>query len=166
MTPMLQQRAPSARGIALARSSPPVRSIEAHLAGRRVEIAESAAADVSVDDFFVVTRRPSDAPESPACVDLGFEAGWPVTINGVPMAMVELIQSLETIAGAHGIGRRVTTDAAGTLVLEEAPAATAMHAALRALPDGGDGLVQLTFHKGDCRVADPRVAHPHLALTR
>jgi argininosuccinate synthase len=166
LTRLLEPLAPAVRRVALARPAPSARSIEASLAGRRVEIAESAAADVAIEDFFVLTKRPSETPDVAACVDLGFERGLPVTINGVPMATVELIQSLETIAGAHGIGRRVTTDASGTLVLEEAPAAIALHAALRALPGADEGLVQLTFSKGDCRVADPRVAHPHLAVTR
>jgi argininosuccinate synthase len=61
----------------------------------------------------------------------------PVRINGVAMSLVELIQSLETIAGAHGVGRidMVENRLVGIKSREiyEAPAAVALHAAHREL---------------------------------
>ena len=57
----------------------------------------------------------------------------PVKINGVAMSLVELIASLETIAGAHGVGRidMVENRLVGIKSREiyEAPAAVALHAA-------------------------------------
>ncbi len=61
----------------------------------------------------------------------------PVKINGVAMALVEIIQSLETIAGDHGVGRvdMVENRLVGIKSREiyEAPAAVALHAAHREL---------------------------------
>ena len=47
--------------------------------------------------------RPS-RPTPPARIDVGIEGGVPVAINGVPMPLADLIASLETIAGVHGLG--------------------------------------------------------------
>ena len=64
-------------------------------------------------------------------VELSFERGTPTGINGVTMTPVELIESLTTIAGEHGVGRfdRVKNRADGTRsrVLYEAPAAAVLH---------------------------------------
>ena len=45
-----------------------------------------------------------EAPDSPAYVEITFEQGVPVAINGVPMSLMELIESLSVIAGQHGVG--------------------------------------------------------------
>ena len=57
------------------------------------------------EDIYTLTKSPADAPGAPAYVELDFERGVPKTVNGVAMPLVELIASLETIAGAHGVGR-------------------------------------------------------------
>jgi argininosuccinate synthase len=57
------------------------------------------------EELYRLTRSPADASDTPAVVEIGFECGVPVSINGVVMSLVELVQSLETIAGAHGVGR-------------------------------------------------------------
>jgi len=44
-------------------------------------------------------------PDSSAIVVLELSRGTPVGLNGVTMPLLEIISSLETIAGAHGIGR-------------------------------------------------------------
>ncbi len=84
-------------------------------------------------DVYQLTRSPADAPNQPAYVEVEFEAGVPVAINGVSMSLVELIGSLETIAGAHGIGRidMLENRLGGTKSREiyEAPAAVLLHAA-------------------------------------
>ena len=66
-----------------------------------------------------------------------FEAGVPVRANGVEMSMLELIESLEIIAGAHGVGRIdvVENRLAGIKSREvyEAPAAVVLHTAHKEL---------------------------------
>jgi argininosuccinate synthase len=56
-------------------------------------------------DLFVLTRGPEEAPDVPAVVTIGFEAGEPVSLDGEPMAPVELVETLNAIAGLHGVGR-------------------------------------------------------------
>ena len=80
------------------------------------------------EDAFTLTRPVEDCQEDGAVVEIDFVSGVPVRANGVEMSIVEMIESLETIAGAHGIGR---TAVAGTVV--EAPAAAVLHLAHREL---------------------------------
>lgn len=71
-------------------------------------------------------------PAVGAVVAIRFEAGAPVAVNGVAMPLVELIASLDTIAGGQGVGRGATRDGAGWR-LSEAPAAVVLHQAHAAL---------------------------------
>ncbi|MBI1750291.1 MAG: argininosuccinate synthase [Acidobacteria bacterium] len=48
---------------------------------------------------------PDRAPSVPAEVEIGFEAGTPVTVNGKALGPVELINKLNDIAAPHGVGR-------------------------------------------------------------
>ena len=56
-------------------------------------------------DLFALTRNPQDAPDTPAVVTIGFERGEPVSLDGEPMHPVELIETLNALAGEHGVGR-------------------------------------------------------------
>ena len=89
------------------------------------------------EDIYLLTKSPADSPDTPAYVEVEFERGVPVKINGVAMPLVELIQCLETIAGAHGVGRidMVENRLVGIKSREiyEAPAAVALHAAHKEL---------------------------------
>jgi argininosuccinate synthase len=67
------------------------------------------------------------ARSEPAAVDVAFERGAPTGINGVAMPILDLLESLGTIAAAHGVGQPKDRD------LREAPAAIVLHAAHRAL---------------------------------
>jgi argininosuccinate synthase len=88
-------------------------------------------------DVYQLTRSPAEAPELPAYVEVEFDTGVPVAVNGVSLSLVELIGSLETIAGAHGVGRidMVENRLMGIKSREiyEAPAAVVLHAAHREL---------------------------------
>jgi argininosuccinate synthase len=107
---------------------------ESNLWGRSLELSASEDAWAEPgEDLYLLTRAPAEAPDVPAYVELEFVRGVPVRINGVEMSLVELVQCLETIAGAHGIGR---IDAVGDAQepqdarqIGEAPAATALEAA-------------------------------------
>ncbi len=84
-------------------------------------------------DVYLLTRAPRDAPDIPAYVEVEFERGVPVAINGVSLSLVELISSLETIAGAHGVGRiDLLENRLGdtkSREIYEAPAGVLLHAA-------------------------------------
>jgi argininosuccinate synthase len=56
-------------------------------------------------DLFVLTRAPEDAPDAPAVVTIGFESGEPVALDDERLGPVELIETLNAIAGLHGVGR-------------------------------------------------------------
>jgi argininosuccinate synthase len=85
------------------------------------------------DDVYLLTRAPREAPDIPAYVEIEFEHGVPVAINGVSLSLVELISSLETIAGAHGVGRiDLLENRLGdtkSREIYEAPAGVLLHAA-------------------------------------
>ena len=54
---------------------------------------------------FVLTRPAELAPNEPAVVTLGFEAGLPVSLNGERLEPLPLVRSLNKLGGMHGIGR-------------------------------------------------------------
>ncbi|HKY20548.1 MAG TPA: argininosuccinate synthase [Vicinamibacterales bacterium] len=93
------------------------------------------------DDVYALTKSPAQAPDAAAYVEIEWETGVPVSINGVAMPLTELIGSLETIAGVHGVGRidMVENRLVGIKSREiyEAPAGIVLHAAHRDL----EGLV-------------------------
>ncbi len=127
-----------ARGIPVPATVDSPYSTDANLWGRSIEcgVLEDPWAEPP-DDIYTLTRSPAACPDLPAYVEIEFEAGVPVAVNGVAMPLVELIGSLETIAGAHGVGRvdMVENRLVGIKSREiyEAPAAVVLHAAHREL---------------------------------
>jgi len=57
------------------------------------------------DRIFAMTKSPEEAPDKPAIIEIGFEKGYPVAIDGIEYSSVELIEELNKIAGENGIGR-------------------------------------------------------------
>jgi len=58
------------------------------------------------EDMYVFTVSPEEAPGEPLYLEIYFEKGEPKKINGEELPPVELIQKLNKLAGAHGVGRR------------------------------------------------------------
>jgi argininosuccinate synthase len=89
------------------------------------------------EEIYTITKSPAECPDEPAYLEIEFEAGLPSAVNGVPMPLVELIGSIETIAGSHGVGRidMVENRLVGIKSREiyEAPAAQVLHAAHKEL---------------------------------
>jgi len=85
------------------------------------------------DDIYTLTKSPSAAPDVPAYVEIEWQDGVPTAVSGVEMSLVELISSLETIAGVHGVGRidMVENRVVGSKSREiyEAPAALLLYVA-------------------------------------
>jgi len=98
------------------------------------------------------TSMPKLEPDEPARLEIAFAAGLPVSINGIPMSLPELIESVSTIAGTHGVGR--VLDTSGTAV--EAPAAVVLQAAHDALgadaARAADATVCLELFRGRHRI--------------
>lgn len=57
------------------------------------------------EDAYDLTVAPEKAPDTPLFVDIDFEGGVPVALDGEKMKLSELILKLNDLAGAHGVGR-------------------------------------------------------------
>ncbi|MGE4561114.1 MAG: argininosuccinate synthase [Desulfobulbus sp.] len=57
------------------------------------------------EDMFKLTVSPEKAPDSPTYIEIDFEQGSPVAIDGERLGPVALMSKLNTLGGANGIGR-------------------------------------------------------------
>lgn len=57
------------------------------------------------NDIYGWTVSAQDAPDTPEEICITFEEGAPVALNDKRMSGIELIRTLNTIAGGHGVGR-------------------------------------------------------------
>ncbi len=57
------------------------------------------------EDAYEMTLALEDTPNKPEFVEIGFEAGVPITLNGTAYPLSELIKTLNALAGKHGVGR-------------------------------------------------------------
>jgi argininosuccinate synthase len=57
------------------------------------------------EDMFILSRSPEKAPDKPAIVEIDFEKGNPVAVNGKPMSPAALMAELNRLGGENGIGR-------------------------------------------------------------
>jgi argininosuccinate synthase len=107
--------------------------IDDNLWGRTIGRGDDDGSTEPDESLFKVTKRLDEAPVKPAHVAIEFERGAAVGINGVTMRLGELIESLQTIAGEHGVGRldriKVKADGTRSRAFYEAPAAVVLHLA-------------------------------------
>jgi argininosuccinate synthase len=125
------------RGIEIPITKASPYSIDVNLWGRSCETGVLEDPWVTPPaDAFEWTVAPSDAP-APVEIQISFEGGIPVAIDAERLEPVELVQRLHDLGGAHGVGRidHVEDRLVGIKSREiyEAPAATILHAAHRAL---------------------------------
>ncbi|AJF05754.1 argininosuccinate synthase [Geoalkalibacter subterraneus] len=57
------------------------------------------------EEMYVLTARPEDAPDQPEYVEIEFEKGDPVAVNGERLSPANLLAKLNELGGKHGIGR-------------------------------------------------------------
>jgi len=113
-------------------------SVDENLWGRSIEcgVLEDPWTEPP-EEVFSWTRSPKDAPEEPCYVEIGFEKGIPISLDGRETDGVALIQELNKVAGEHGVGRidHVENRLIGIKSREiyEAPAATTLLVAHKAL---------------------------------
>ncbi len=131
----------------------------AYLAQRKIPVAVTAAKPYSRDrnlwhcsheggiledpgveppvDLFLMTADPAAAPDGPDEILIAFDEGTAVGLDGVPQGPVALVEQLNALAGAHGVGRTDVVE--DRLVgmksrgVYETPAGTVLYAAHRAL---------------------------------
>jgi argininosuccinate synthase len=123
-------------------------SIDENLWGKSIEcgVLENPWVEPP-EEVFTWTKSPDTAPDAPGYVEIGFERGIPVTLDGQKMAGDSLIQRLNQVAGEHGVGRidHLESRLVGIKSREiyEAPAAVVLlkaHLALEALTLSKDQL--------------------------
>lgn len=113
-------------------------SVDENLWGRSIEAGDLEDPWVEPpEEAYAWTVSVAAAPDEPRSVEIRFEQGVPVAIDGEELGGVALIELLNEAAGAHGIGRidHVENRLVGIKSREvyEAPAATVLHQAHRAL---------------------------------
>ena len=57
------------------------------------------------EEAYDLTKSPESAPDTPEYVDIEFKRGVPISLNGKPFKLADLILELNDIAGNHGVGR-------------------------------------------------------------
>ncbi|MDF1501922.1 argininosuccinate synthase [Roseisolibacter sp. H3M3-2] len=57
------------------------------------------------EDMFQLTTDPTQAPDAPEEVVIGFEQGTPVSVNGKRLGPVDLVEALNALGAKHGVGR-------------------------------------------------------------
>jgi argininosuccinate synthase len=116
-------------------------SVDENLWGRAIEcgVLEDPWVEPP-EDAFTMTKSLDEAPDKAEYVEIDFEKGIPVALNGKKLGGVALIEQLNELAGKHGVGRidHVENRLVGIKSREiyEAPAATVLlqaHQALEAM---------------------------------
>ncbi|NLO32637.1 MAG: argininosuccinate synthase [Candidatus Hydrogenedentes bacterium] len=57
------------------------------------------------EDMFLLSVSPMAAPDTPTYVEIDFEEGTPVAVDGQRLGPVALLEKLNALGGANGIGR-------------------------------------------------------------
>ncbi len=145
--------------ISVTRKSP--YSIDENMWGRSIEtgVLEDPWQEPPAD-VYLWTKSAAEAPNEARYVEIGFEKGLPVSLDGKAIDAVSLVKELNRFAGEHGVGRvdMVEDRLVGIKSREiyEAPAATTLLAA-------HEGLEQLTLSK-DQRRLKARIAQEYAEL--
>ncbi len=115
-------------------------------------------AEEAPDYVYQRTVHPEDAPDQPEFIEIGFEKGDAVSIDGVAMSPATILTELNGLGGKHGIGRLDLVE--GRFVgmksrgIYETPGGTILLEAHR-------GIEQITLDRGQAHLKDelmPRYA--------
>jgi len=94
------------RGIPVAASREKIHSRDRnlwHLSHEGGELEDAGSAPF--ESTWQLTRSPQEAPDREERVDIGFERGVPVSVNGLEMDPVSLAELLNEIGGRNAVGR-------------------------------------------------------------
>ena len=133
-------------------------SVDENLWGRSVEAGELEDPWLEPpEEAYAWTNPVSATPDRPTYIEVHFEEGIPVGVDGESMAGPDLVRHLNTLAGSHGVGRvdHVENRLVGIKSREiyETPAAAVLHAAHKSLET-------LTLSKEQARTKD-RIAQEY-----
>jgi argininosuccinate synthase len=113
-------------------------SIDENIWGRSIEtgVLEDPWVEPPAD-VYLWTKSVAEAPDEPQYIEIAFDQGAPIALDGKPLDPVALVKQLNALAGGHGVGRvdMVEDRLVGIKSREiyEAPAATTLLAAHEAL---------------------------------
>ena len=89
------------------------------------------------EDIYTLTASPMDAPDEPQRIEISFEGGDPVAVNGETLSPAALLKELNRIGGRHGIGRADIVEnrfvGMKSRGIYETPGGTILHIAHRAM---------------------------------
>lgn len=89
------------------------------------------------DDMFVLSVAPEKSPDKPRYVEIGFNQGDPVSVDGQELSPAALLQHLNEIGGQHGVGRVDVVENRYVGIksrgVYETPGGTILHTAHRAM---------------------------------
>ncbi len=89
------------------------------------------------ESMFVMSVAPEKAPDEPEIIEIDFEAGIPVAVNGRNLSPANLLARLNEVGGANGVGRADIVEnrfvGMKSRGVYETPGGTILHAAHRAL---------------------------------
>jgi argininosuccinate synthase len=132
-------------------------------------------------------RPAAGSPAEPAYVNIAFDRGVPIAINGVAMPLLDGFGSLENIVGPHGVSAMVALHTAhhelqkavltseadhfsgvvaeqyGRIVHDGSwftPLRRALDAFVDSLQERVTGVVRLKLFKGDCAIVECQVSAP------
>lgn len=96
----------AAHGIEVPTTKATPYSIDDNMFGRAIEcgVLEDPWTEPP-EDIYTMTVSPQAAPDIPTYVEIEFKFGKPVAINGQPMGMVQIMETMNHIAGSNGYGR-------------------------------------------------------------
>jgi argininosuccinate synthase len=95
-----------AHGIAVAQSREKIHSRDRnlwHISHEGGELED--AGNAPLDSTWQISRSPKEAPDREEQVEIGFEAGIPVSVNGMKLDPVALVELLNEIGGRNAVGR-------------------------------------------------------------
>ena len=93
-------------GIAVAQSREKIHSRDRnlwHISHEGGELED--AANAPFDTTWQITRSPREAPDREEQIEIGFEDGIPVSVNGMTLDPVSLVELLNEIGGRNAVGR-------------------------------------------------------------
>jgi argininosuccinate synthase len=94
------------RGVQIGQSADKIWSIDENLWGRSIEGGHLEEPDYTPpEEIYKWTRSLEDSPNTPEIVNIGFENGVPVSVDGKKMDGLALVMALHELAGKHGVGR-------------------------------------------------------------
>ncbi len=96
----------NAHGVSISHTKDKIWSIDENLWGRSIEGGRLEEPNYAPpEEIFQWTRALADTPDEPRNLNVGFEKGIPVSLDGQRMDGLELVQEVHRIAGEHGVGR-------------------------------------------------------------